>query len=90
MRSALTIIAVAAVLAGFGLTRYGSLDPCVMLRHDVDAYASDRFGNAAAGVGVDIIWQQQGLDRLDSYACARALKRLHLGQRPLFPADAER
>jgi hypothetical protein len=90
MRSALTIIAIVVGLAGAGLARYGSLDPCVMLHHDLTHFASAEFGKAGGAIGVELVWHAKEMDRLDSYACAGALKRLYLDQRPLFPADAER
>lgn len=63
------------VLVGGVFFRYGTLDPCDMMRDDFRRFSVEQYGSAGA-LTAEMIWDRNTLDG-DSYACARALVRFH-------------
>lgn len=63
------------VLTGGVFFRYGTLDPCDMLRDDFRRFSVEQYGSAG-DLTAEAIWDRNTLDG-DSYACARALVRFH-------------
>mgnify|MGYP006434962369 CR=1 FL=1 len=55
--------------------RYGSLDPCDMLRDDFRRFSAEQYGSAGA-LAAEAIWDRNVIDG-DSYACGKALVRFH-------------
>jgi hypothetical protein len=68
------LIALCVVVGGL-FFRYGTLDPCDMLRDDFRRFSVEQYGSAGA-LTAEALWARNALDN-DSYACARALVRFH-------------
>jgi hypothetical protein len=68
------LVALCVVVGGL-FFRYGTLDPCDMLRDDFRRFSVEQYGSAGA-LAAEMLLKRNALHG-DSYACARALMRLH-------------